>query len=156
MPHQQTIELRAVDADGADAMRLLETYFAELRSTFGSFTAPSLADLRADGEGGVVLVAYDEGLPVACGSLRRLDDDTAEVKRMFVLPEARGRGLGRQVLRALEERARSLNCVRVVLDTAAPLEAAATMYLREGYREVARYNDNPYATRWFEKRLASR
>ncbi len=73
---------------------------------------------------------------------------------MFVAPEARGRGHGRQVLRALEERARSMSCRRVVLDTAASLKEAASMYLREGYLEIERYNDNPYAARWFEKRLA--
>jgi GNAT superfamily N-acetyltransferase len=72
---------------------------------------------------------------------------------MFVAMDARGLGHGRRLLRALEERARSLGCSRVVLDTAAPLKEAARMYLREGYEEIERYNDNPYAARWFEKRL---
>lgn len=143
--------LCAVDIDDADALQLLGAYFNELRERFGAFDPPSREDLRADAARGVVLVAYDRGSAVACGSLRLLDSDTAEVKRMFVAPEARGRGLGRQVLRALEERARLMGCRRIVLDTAASLKEAASMYLREGYAEIERYNDNPYAARWFEK-----
>lgn len=142
-----------VAADHPDALRLVELYFAELRLRLGSFEAPSAADLRADADGGAVLVAYERGEAVACGSLRLLDAETAEVKRMFVVPEARGRGHARQILRALEDRARSLGCTRVVLDTAAPLTEAGGLYLAEGYDEIARYNDNPYATRWFEKDL---
>lgn len=148
--------LRSVDSDHPDAVELLEAYFNELRERFGSFDPPSVEALRADAARGVVLVAYDEGQPVACGSLRVLEKDTAEVKRMFVVPEARGRGHGRRILGALEERARSLGCSRVVLDTAAPLKEAASMYLREGYVEIERYNENPYAARWFEKTLAEK
>jgi GNAT superfamily N-acetyltransferase len=147
-------DLRVVDADDPDALGLLEMYFAELRSRLAFFAAPSLADLQADGERGVTLVAYDKGRPVACGSLRLLDRDTAEVKRMYVAPEARGRGVGRRILRALEDQARSRGCSRVVLDTAAPLNEALSMYPREGYVDIERYNDNPYAARWFEKRLS--
>lgn len=141
----------AIDVDDSDAVRLLEAYFDELRERFGSFAPPSRDDLRADARRGVVLMAYDDGKAVACGSLRLLDADTAEVKRMFVVPEARARGHGRSVLAALESAARSMACRRVVLDTAAPLKEAASMYLREGYVEIARYNDNPYAARWFRK-----
>jgi len=143
----------AVDVDCADALQLLEAYFDELRERFGSFDPPSREALRADAARGVVLIAYDRGNAVACGSLRLLDSYTAEVKRMFVAPEARGRGHGRQVLRALEERARSMGCRRVVLDTAASLKEAASMYLSEGYVAIEPYNDNPYAAHWFEKRL---
>lgn len=146
-------DVRAVDPDDPDAVRLLSAYFDELRARFGAYEPPSRDDLRRDAERGAILVAYDRGRAAGCGSLRLLDEDTAEVKRMFVAPEARGRGHGRRLLRALEARARALACGRIVLDTAAPLKEAARMYLREGYAEIARYNDNPYAARWFEKRL---
>jgi GNAT superfamily N-acetyltransferase len=143
----------AVDVDDADALELLEAYFNELRERFGSFEPPSIEALRSDAARGVVLVAYDSGHAVACGSIRLLDEGTAEVKRMFVRREARGRGHGRRMLVALEEQARSLGCSRVVLDTAAPLKEAASLYVREGYVEIERYNDNPYAARWFDKTL---
>lgn len=150
-----SIEVRVVGAGHTDAEGLVERYFAELRRRLGSFVPPSREERLADGERGTTLVAYRAGRAVACGSLRLLDATTAEVKRMYVVPEARGLGIGRLVLRALEDEARSRACTRVVLDTAAPLEEAAAMYLREGYTEIERYNDNPVAARWFEKRLGA-
>lgn len=147
------VEVRQVHPTAPDAGQLLESYFAELRTRFGSFDPPTIEELCADAARGVVLVVDDEGQPVASGSLRLLDADVAEVKRMFVVPQARGRGIGRLLLRALEDHARSRGCRRVVLDTAATLREAANMYLREGYVEIERYNDNPYAARWFEKQV---
>ncbi len=154
MPTTNEVEIHDVPPDDRDVLRLLGLYFAELRARLPSYEAPSIDDLRADGERGVTLVLLADRLAVGCGSLRVLDPTTAEVKRMFVVAEARGRGHARRILSALEERARSLGCARVVLDTAAPLHEAAAMYLREGYLEIARYNDNPVAARWFEKTLA--
>lgn len=147
-------DVSEVAPDHPRARALLAAYFEELRERFGSFEAPSLDELRADAVRGVVLVAHDDdGVPVGCGSLRLLEAGTGEVKRMFVVASARGQGHARRLLQALEERARAMGCRRVVLDTAAPLVEAARMYLREGYVEIARYNANPYAARWFEKSL---
>jgi GNAT superfamily N-acetyltransferase len=145
--------IRRVDPGDPDAAELLDAYFDELRTRLGGFDPPSADQVRNDATTGVVLVAYDAGRPVACGSLRLLDADTAEIKRMFVAPGARGRGHARAMLRALEDEARARDCARVVLDTAAPLAEAAALYLAEGYREVAPYNDNPFAARWFDKRI---
>jgi GNAT superfamily N-acetyltransferase len=102
---------------------------------------------------GVFLVGYEGDDAVACGGLKRLDATTAEIKRMFVAPEGRGRGLGRRILGALEAEARARGYTRIVLDTAAPLDEAARLYLSAGYREIPAYNDNPYAARWFDKLL---
>jgi GNAT superfamily N-acetyltransferase len=132
-----------------DARALVGADFEELRARLGSYATPSEEELAAD----VVFVAYDGARPVGCGSLRRLDEVSAEVKRMFVVPEARGKGRARSILRALEDKARALGYERVVLDTAAPLHEAAAMYVREGYADIPRYNANPVAVRWFEKRL---
>jgi GNAT superfamily N-acetyltransferase len=148
------VSLARVAADHADALMLLGHYFDELRRRFeGGYTPPSIEALLRDGATGVTVVCYSGGQPIGCGALRRLDHNTAEVKRMFVLEHARGCGHARRMLRALESAARELACARVVLDTAEPLTEAARLYLREGYREIARYNDNPYAARWFEKRF---
>ncbi|RPH55998.1 N-acetyltransferase, partial [bacterium] len=62
-------------------------------------------DEVAEGRG-AFLVAYAEGSPVACGAIRRLDADTAEIKRMYVAPDTRGRGIGRAILAALEAEGR--------------------------------------------------
>jgi GNAT superfamily N-acetyltransferase len=148
------VTVREVSAIDADAHRLVRAYFDELRGRLGRFDAPSTDELRADAATGAVLVAFDGDTSVACAWLRRLDETTAEVKRMYVAPEARGRGVGRALLAVLEEKARTLGCTRMVLDTAAPLSEAARLYLREGYAEIDRYNDNPYAAYWFEKKLS--
>lgn len=74
---------------------------------------------------------------------------------MWVAPEARGAGVGKALLAFLEDRARARGAVRLVLDTNKSLAEARTLYARAGYREIARYNDNPYADFWFEKRLSA-
>lgn len=145
--------VRKVAGDDTDALRLVDDYFAELRARLGELVAPPRDELRADADSGASFVAYDRGAAVACAWVRRLAPDTAEVKRLYVAPH--GRGVARALLSALENEARALGCTRMVLDTAAPLEEAASLYLRAGYAETARYNDNPYAARWFAKSLAT-
>lgn len=100
-----------------------------------------------------VLVAYVEEEAAGLAALRRLDPATAEIKRMVVVDGHRGRGIGRLLLEDLERRARSLGCETVRLDTAARFTEAVALYRSSGYREIPRYNDNPYAELWFEKRL---
>ena len=68
----------------------------------------------ADGSG-AFLVAYSGSVALGCGAIRRLDEGTAEIKRMYVEPNARGRGVGSAVLRALESEARRLRVSRIVL-----------------------------------------
>jgi GNAT superfamily N-acetyltransferase len=153
MTRARTCEIRRVCVDLPDVLYLLDAYFAELRARVPKYEPPSLDELHADGERGVTLVSYEDGVAVGCGAIRLFDATTAEIKRMFVLVEARGRGHARRLLVGLEDEARSLGVLRIVLDTAAPLHEAAAMYLREGYVEIARYNDNPAAARWFEKQL---
>src|SRR6185369_10040847 len=102
---------------------------------------------------GVFLLLMGGGRALGCGGLKTHARGVGEIKRMFVVPEARGRGLGRDLLRALEHAAKALGFERIVLDTAAPLHAAAALYRAEGYDEVPPFNDNFYAVRWFSKRL---
>jgi ribosomal protein S18 acetylase RimI-like enzyme len=72
---------------------------------------------------------------------------------MWVSPDARGLGLGRRLLEALEERARSLGYRMIRLETEKSLTEAQQLYRRSGYREVPPLNDELYAHHWFEKRL---
>jgi GNAT superfamily N-acetyltransferase len=90
---------------------------------------------------------------VACGGVKRLDDATGEIKRMFVAPEARGRGVARALLAALEETARGLGYERVRLDTGAKQPHAQALYASAGYAAIPDYNRNAYASYWFEKEL---
>lgn len=145
--------VRAASADDADARRLVDAYFTELRMRLGRFEAPSSDELRADADRGAVMLAMVGDSAVACAWLRRLAPDVAEVKRMYVAPAARRHGVARALLSALEDEARAFGCRRMVLDTAAPLVEAAQLYHRAGYAEIERYNDNPHAAHWFAKDL---
>ena len=74
--------------------------------------------------------------PVACGAVRKLDETTGEIKRMWVDPAARGLGVGRQLLTALEGAAVELGCEAVYLDTSAHLTEAIALYRSFGYEEI--------------------
>jgi GNAT superfamily N-acetyltransferase len=102
---------------------------------------------------GAFLVAHLGGNPVGCGAVRRLDEATAEIRRMWIDPAVRGGGIGRSLLAALEQAARDTGCSVVRLDTRADLPEALALYRSSGYRDIPAYNDNPYATHWLEKRL---
>ena len=102
------------------------------------------------------VVARDPGhAAIACGALRLLDDGTAEIKRMYVTPEARGSGVATQVLRALEDQAREHGVGTIVLSTGTKQPDAIRFYEREGYQHTDGYG--PYVghpmARCFELRL---
>lgn len=105
------------------------------------------------GSDGTFVVLRIAGEPVACGGVKRLGPDTAEIKRMFVVPRSRGRGLARRLLDELEAQARRLGYGRVRLDTGPDQPAARSLYERSGYEAIPAYNDNLYAAHWFEKAL---
>ncbi len=154
------IELRDEPADGPAARALFERYialvrerlhdddFAPVERIFGS------ADAFA-GAGGAWLVAYADGEPVGCGGLRTLAPGIGEIKRMFVDARARGQGLGRRLLHALEERARSAGHARVRLLTTPVLAEACALYAAEGYGEIERLErDAGPVEIWLEKALS--
>jgi GNAT superfamily N-acetyltransferase len=95
---------------------------------------------------GAFLVAYRDGQAVGCGAVRRNDPQVAEIKRMYVIPEARGRGVARHVLTALEAEARQLGVCRLVLETGLRQVEALALYRRAGFVEIplfGEYIDSP-------------
>ncbi len=102
---------------------------------------------------GAFLVGWCQGNPVCCGGLKRLDERSCELKKMYVVPELRGRGVARQLLHALERRARELGYVIARLDTGPKQTRAEGLYRAEGYAEVNDFNRNPVASFWGEKAL---
>lgn len=94
---------------------------------------------------GVFLVVRDEGRAVGCGGVCRFDETRAELKRMYVVPEARGRGLGRLLLVALEDEARRLGYDGIVLETGDRQPEALGLYESAGYERIPCYG--VYATR---------
>jgi GNAT superfamily N-acetyltransferase len=152
------VVFEVVDSQSADARVAIEQYFAELDERFSDGFDPDAGGAAHDVEHlsaptGAFVVARCDALVVGCGGVQQVDVDTAEIKRMWVLADERGHGLGRRLLGHLEGVARSLGYRRVVLDTNESLTEAITMYAKAGYRTIDRYNDNPYAHHWFAKDL---
>jgi GNAT superfamily N-acetyltransferase len=149
------LEIRVVPAGEPPASDLVEAMVAEGLQVYGSRLdipgAPTATAAELSPPGGTFLVIYDDGTPVAGGAVKRLGDDVGEIKRMYVVPEARSRGLARMLIGALEEAARELGYARVRLDTGPGQPHALALYESVGYRRIEPYNDNPFASYWGEK-----
>ena len=87
----------------------------------------------------LAVVAYNEGVPVGCGALKRFDGQTMEIKRMFVLPEERGKGIATRILAELENWARELDCAKCVLETGKNQPEAIQLYLKCRYKPIPNY-----------------
>jgi GNAT superfamily N-acetyltransferase len=98
-------------------------------------------------------VADLAGRPSGCAGFRMVDPITAELKRLYVTPSARGLGGGAALLGAVERAAVSLGATTVRLDTRSDLVEARALYARHGYREVAPFNDDRYAGHWLVRVL---
>jgi GNAT superfamily N-acetyltransferase len=105
----------------------------EIRLLPGSYGPP----------GGDLFLAVEDGEPVGCGALRLWSPGVAEVKRVYVRPRARGRGLGARLTKAILRRARRLGYSRVVLDTLPRMEPAIRLYRKLGFAEIPAYWDHP-------------
>lgn len=152
----------AADPQAPEAAALLQAYAAEIGSrqrgrpatqaeieTF--VQANSSAGMTAPNGG--FFVVRRQGRASGCVGVRWLDGDIGEVKRMYVVPAGRGLGLGRVLLDAAHDAIRASGRSRSRLDTRAELGESIGLYRAAGYREIPRYNDNPYAEQWFENTL---
>ncbi|HWG78375.1 MAG TPA: helix-turn-helix domain-containing GNAT family N-acetyltransferase [Stellaceae bacterium] len=151
------VRIAAEPADSADARWCVAQYFRELGRRFDAGFDPARS-ISADAHeltppAGVFVIARLGGRPIGCGALKVKQRRIGEVKRMWVDAEARGLGIGRRLLAALEAEARKFGLGTLRLETNRSLVEAQALYRRAGYREVAPFNDEPYAHHWFEKRL---
>jgi DNA-binding MarR family transcriptional regulator/N-acetylglutamate synthase-like GNAT family acetyltransferase len=150
-----TVSFEPSDPASPVAREVVGRYFAEIGRRFG-FDASGETEKDASRlapPAGVFVVATSDGEPVACGGLQDIAPGVGELKRMWVHDDWRGAGLGSRLLRHLEDQARGFGHGTVRLDTNAALTEAIGMYQRAGYRAIERYNDNRWATHFFEKRL---
>lgn len=115
--------------------------------------APSATPEDFSPPAGAFVVVFDGERPIAGGGVKRLDGEACEIKRMYVVPDARDRGVGRRLLGALEAQARELGYRLARLDTGQHQPRAQRMYERAGYRPIGNFNDNPLASFWGEKAL---
>jgi len=116
-------------------------------------TGPSATADELSPPTGLFLVAYVDDEPVGCGGIKRLSDEAAELKRLYVAPTVRNQSVARALVAALEDAARDAGYQVVRLDTGAEQPAAVRLFRSAGYIEIDDYNANPFASYWFEKRL---
>ena len=147
--------------DSVDAQALCAAQQAEMLGLYegeADIGPTREASMFVPADGVFVVVRDDAERAVACGGIARFDAARAEVKRMYVGPDERGRGLGRRVLAELETHARELGYAGLVLETGDRSAAALAIYESSGFERVGCWP--PYDTRrlsiCFEKRLEER
>lgn len=142
------MSIRTVPFDHPDAVKLndqVQAEYAERYGDEGDVTPLDASMFRPPL--GLYLLAYDErDRPIASGGWRTQDkndegyaDGDAELKRMYVTPQARGRGLARRILAALEEDARAAGRTRMVLETGTKQPEAVALYFSSGYEPCAKF-----------------
>jgi GNAT superfamily N-acetyltransferase len=150
------IEFREMDAALPPASELLAAMVAEMNDLYGSLDAtPSATPADFAPPAGAFLVGFAGGNPVCGGGIKRIAPDAAEIKRMYVVPAARRRGVARRLLVALEDAARERGYRFVRLDTGPRQAHAMELYASAGYARIGNYNDNPLAAYWGEKALSA-
>lgn len=130
------LELRREPYDGPVAQQLIAAVQQEYVVRYGGPDDSPVDPGEFAPPDGAFLVGYLDGEPVACGGLRRVDADTVEVKRMYVVPRARGRGFSRVVLATLEDLAREHGASRVALETGLAQPEAMRLYETSGYERI--------------------
>lgn len=133
-----SLSIAAEPFDSPDAQRLIAGLDAGLAALYPPEQrfGPNLKREHLEAGRGVFLVARDGARAVGCGALRLLDATTAEVKRMYVEPDQRGKGIGWSVLDSLEAAARQMGVQRLVLETGVHQKAAIALYRRAGFAPI--------------------
>jgi GNAT superfamily N-acetyltransferase len=128
------IAVTEVPWDDPQAIALRDAQRAEIAAMYGPDSEPGVAPSAADIA--LFLIAHVADLPVGCGGLRPLEPGAAELKRMYVVPEWRGRGVSGAVLSALEQAAVARGWHTLRLETGPKQAAAIRFYERSGYVSV--------------------
>jgi len=151
------IVIEQADPRSEPARTCLQAYYDELARRFAhGFDVKLSRDPDAHDmirPRGAFLLAWSDGLPVGCVGLKGARAQPAEVKRLWVSPAARGLGLARRLMSAVEDAARALSITVLRLDTNSALPEAIELYRKTGWVEIPRFNDDPYPDAFFEKRL---
>jgi GNAT superfamily N-acetyltransferase len=152
------IDFRSAPMNGGDGAVLAQGMRDEIAIMYDGLeldgdTMPKAGPEELSPPGGAFVVGYLDGRPVCIGGVKRLDERTCEIKKMFIVPERRGQGIARALLRALEAEGRRLGYETARLDTGPKQMNARGLYESEGYIEIEDFNGNPVASFWGEKPL---
>jgi GNAT superfamily N-acetyltransferase len=154
----KSIKFRDARVDAGPGAVLAQAMRAEIADMYDGLELdgaemPRAGPAELSPPGGAFIVGFADGEPVCCGGVKRLDARTCEIKKMYVVPEVRGRGVARALLTALEGKARELDYEVARLDTGPRQARARQMYERAGYVAIGNFNGNPVATFFGEKPL---
>ena len=148
----ETIEIRRAEIISTAARNLILALESEMLQLYPEDAEDPATDhftLRADEVSngrGAFMIAYSANTPVACGAIRLRNPETAEIKRMYVVPQARGQGIAGRLLDALESEARHLGARKIVLETGPRQPEAISLYLTAGFVEIegfGKFKDHP-------------
>jgi GNAT superfamily N-acetyltransferase len=158
MASRPEIEFASADVDAGPGGELAQAMRDEMAVMYDGLeldgdSMPAAGPAELSPPGGMFIVGNVEGVPVCCGGVKRLDDRTCEIKKMYVVPAFRGRGVARKLLHELEDRARGLGYRIARLDTGPKQLNARGLYESEGYAVVEDFNGNPVAVFWGQKPL---
>jgi DNA-binding MarR family transcriptional regulator/GNAT superfamily N-acetyltransferase len=152
-----SVQIIPVDPEHEHARYCLSEYVAELNQRSTRRFDPSVGATALPHEvrppAGQFLIAYLRGDPIGCGAVKHHTDAPAEIKRMWISPQARGLGLGRRLLQTLERGAREGGANVAHIETSSALGEALALYASAGWVEVPAFNDEPFADHWLEKTL---
>lgn len=140
------MEIRVVAYDHPDAVLLIDEVQREYVVRYGGVDGSPVDATEFAPPLGLFLVGYVDGKAVTCGGWRVHGGGVVELKRMYVVPAARGRGLARAMLAELELSAKRAGHRRIVLETGRRQPEAVALYLSSGYTEVPKfgyYQDSP-------------
>jgi GNAT superfamily N-acetyltransferase len=157
MAKASDFRLEELDPAAPAARHCLAAYYAELDRRFpGGFAVEQSHDpdrRQLTRPRGAFIVAFAGEDPAGCVALKGTCPDYSEIKRMWIAPESRGTGLARVLIEAAEAMARELGVTLLRLDTNSALPDAIAIYRHWGWSEIPRFNDDPYAEVFFEKRI---
>ena len=130
----ETIRTTSENPDFQKLTRLFDDYLVDIDGDEKDFFA-SYNNVYID----TVLVVYENGEAIGCGAFKEFDEVTAEIKRMFVLPEQRGKGLAKYILNAIEDWASEMGYTNYILETSPKLESAIALYKKMGYEIIPNF-----------------
>lgn len=132
------IFLQRTESENPDFIKLVNELDADLRVRDGDEHA-FYAQFNKIDQIRHVVIAYRDEKPVGCGAIKPYDGGTMEIKRMFVLPELRGKGIASQVLNALERWATELGYEKCILETGVKQPEAIALYIKNNYNRIPNY-----------------
>jgi GNAT superfamily N-acetyltransferase len=136
-----TVDIRPATIADALASGIFDELDEDLKTRYPASWIPATDPHQYQGAGGCVVLATAGPEVIGCGAFRLFDDETVEIKRMFVRGAYRGRGIARRIVEALEHEARARGYIAAVLETGTRQPEAIALYITCGYEPIERYGD---------------